>query len=163
MAIADRIVGALLFGGAAALFWPGAWLVIEDLEIIMYGAVASIPSACLFGALAAPRMASNAIIGVGEPQSWLAGMWTTSKAYALSAVLIAVFAALDMSGDVLHQLQADPIGSLLAAPDFILGVGILSVLTAMFGIPFLIPSLAVGASAGRLFHAYASRRRIDFE
>ncbi|MEM9996938.1 MAG: hypothetical protein AAF809_04500 [Bacteroidota bacterium] len=155
MTINDRIMGAALFGGAAALFWLAAWGATGFAELVAYGAGASIPSACLFGALDARRVILKALGGTDLGNGFAAGMGTTVKAYALTALLIAAFFA---SLDPIRLLMSDPMAFLAGLPEALLFfLGIL-VIAALAGLQFLLPSLAVGAGAGWLFHRYAMQQ-----
>ncbi|MEM8559167.1 MAG: hypothetical protein AAGG50_15205 [Bacteroidota bacterium] len=139
---------------ARALGWSDLWYFAE------IGATASIPSALLLGALAAPRVVSDALATGSTKRGWVAGLVTTGKIYELSALLVAVAFAFAGVGDFVTDIQTDPLGSLAQAPSFLLSLLLFFLFATLFGIPFLLPSLALGAAAGWLCYLYALRTRL---
>ncbi|MEM6784325.1 MAG: hypothetical protein AAF624_11400 [Bacteroidota bacterium] len=154
MTINDRIMGAALFGGAAAFFWLAVWGATGFAELVAYGAGASIPSACLFGALDARRVILKVLGGTDLGRGFAAGIGTTVKAYALSALLIAACIA---GMEPVQLLTSDPMALFAKLPDTVEYFVSLLTLATLGGLPFLLPSLVVGAGAGWLLHRYTLR------
>jgi hypothetical protein len=142
----DRALGATLFGTAAATLWLASWLFFDG-ELLSFGAASSIPAALAVGALAAPRLASDAIRTGELSRGCGAGVLITLATYLLSAVLIALYMSLPLNNPTLSSLVGN--------------VGFVFAFSAMTGLLFLLPALALGAVAGWMFYAQKVHAPID--
>lgn len=136
--MADRLLAAALFGGAACLLAVGVWAVFWA-DVAAFGAAVGVPAAAIFGALAAPRFTAHAAAACGPARACRDGAAVAIWAHLLGAFALAVFVAV-----------TDGIGAGGAVKGFALGL----LFSLGYGAIALVPALALGAGAGWLFYVF---------
>lgn len=133
----DRLLAALLFGGASAAFWiASALFPLVGMELAVHLGGASTISATVVAALTAPKLADSGHTG-GRT-----GVVVTLGAFVLGAFLFA-FTPLLFGG-----VMAPP-GGYIAATSGVAWLFLIGLLLG--GVLFLLPALLVGVLVGRLY------------